>query len=326
MRSSAIGFSVAPQLARLADEIPTGDAWTFEPKLDGLRGICSSGGPVAVQSRNGKALDRWFPEIVEAARGLPPGTVVDGELVATANGAVSFDAVAGRLSGRRTPGASLVVFDLLALGGEDLRHLPFADRRRSLEALRLALPMTTVVQTHDRDVAAEWLGQAWSLGLEGVVAKARALPYRPGERMWLKIKAFENLDVVVGGHTGPPGDPHALLLGAFDGSGRLHAVGSTSSLADPARRALNRALPQLHADHSFTGIQPGQTRWERGRDVVWTPLRPCLVCEVSASRIDGFQMRHAARFVRWRPDKVSAECTTAAIAAVAVSRGATAGA
>jgi ATP-dependent DNA ligase len=127
------------------------------------------------------------------------------------------------------------------------------------------------------------------------------------------------LDLVVGGYVGPPGDPRALLLGAFDDEDSC-CIGATTWLPAGTRRELGRALPRLHAARSVTGIQPGQTRWERGRAVAWTPLRPCLVCEVAVSRIDGFQIRHAARFVRWRPDKDPADCTVAAVAAVAVAR------
>jgi ATP-dependent DNA ligase len=318
--TSSITFPIAPQLARLERVLPTGEPWIYEAKWDGFRGILASPPRRTLQSRNGNDLSRWFPELVDAGTLLPAGTILDGEIVAVRNGGVSFEALQDRLAGRRDDPVSLVAFDLLAVGGEDLRPLPFLDRRRRLEELGLPAPIVLAVQTRDRDVAEMWLAQSWSRGLEGVVAKRASAPYRGGVRGWAKVKAFEAAEVVVGGYTGPPGDPRALLLGVFDRWDRLNYVGTTTWLADRPRRELTMALPHLGGGAGFTGIQPGQTRWERDRDVAWVPLDPRLACEVSVSRLDGFQIRHAARFVRWRPDKEPRDCTVASLARVGASQ------
>lgn len=234
---------------------------------------------------------------------------------------LSFDGLLRRLSGQAGGPVAFIAFDALAVADEDLRDRGLVERRRRLEQLELRTPVVVTIQTDDRGVAESWLRDAWGRGLEGVVAKRAGGSYRGGRRDWLKIKAFESADVVVGGYTGLEGDPRALVLGAYDETGALHCVGTTTWLSDRAREELRRVLPALATSASLTGIRPGQSRWERDRDVVWLPLEPRLVAEVAVGRIDGFQFRHAARFVRWRPDKAPGECTVASVKAVAARAG-----
>jgi ATP-dependent DNA ligase len=168
-----------------------------------------------------------------------------------------------------------------------------------------------MVQTDDVKVAEGWLEHAADLGLEGVVAKKKTEPYRPGKRSWVKVKAFETADLVVGGFTGGPPKPLSLLLGAYDSQGALLYVGRTTGIPAADAALLLRSLGNLAYDaDTFAGwLRPGLSRWDSHRFDEWFPVRPTLVCEVSFSRLDGHFLRHAARFVRWRPDKDPMSCS-----------------
>ena len=301
-------YPVTPQLARLEDRLPKGDGWAYEPKWDGFRCVLfKQGRTVRLQSRNGKDLSRSFPEIARAASALPD-CVLDGELVACRDGRQDFEALLDRLAGQYGEPATLVAFDAMAWDGKDLRGEPFDRRRPVVEALPQSPFLQTTPQTGDRDVAGAWLHESFRLGFEGVVAKKLALPYRPGERCLVKVKHFESVDVVIGGYTGEPGRPRALIVGLYDGGGVLHHVGTTSMLPEPARSA---AAAWTVTRNAFGGLQPGRIRWPSHRFDEWVPVDPVLACEIRFSRLDGMRFRHSVRFVRWRPDLDPAGCTYA---------------
>lgn len=302
-----LSHPLKPQLARLEDRLPKGAGWVFEPKWDGFRCILfKSGREVFLQSRNGKDLSRSFPEVVRAAQHLPD-CVLDGELVAIRNGRQDFESLLGRLAGDGQEEVSLVLFDALWWGEADLRSQPFARRRTVLE--HLASPhLQTTPQTGDRAVAECWLHDSFVLGFEGVVAKKSSLPYQPGERCLVKVKHFESVDVVVGGYTGRPGDLRGLVVGLYDDDGIFHHVGTTS-LVPAAVRATGAALAP--AENTFTGQQPGRSRWPSHRFDEWVPVEATAVCEIEFSRLDGTRFRHSVRFLRWRPDLDPSGCTFA---------------
>lgn len=298
-------YPIQPQLARLQARLPSGPGWVYEPKWDGFRCILFKlGSSIRLQSRNGKDLSRTFPEIVQAARELPD-CVLDGELVAISNGRQDFEALLDRLAGNNGEPVSLVLFDAVAWKA-DLRPLPFADRRSELANLPQSPYLQLTPQTKDVSVAELWLHQSFALGFEGVVAKKLALPYQPGERCLIKVKHFETVDVVVGGYTGEPGDPRALVVGLYDDKEVLHHVGTTSMLTGPPR-ALAATLTR--SENFFTGLQPGRIRWPSHQFDDWVPVEPGKVCEIEFSRLDGMRFRHSVRFVRWRPDLNPSQCT-----------------
>lgn len=297
---------IVPQLCRLQDHLPTQRGWVYEPKWDGFRCLLFKQGPrVRLQSRNGKDLSGSFPEIVRAA-GRLPDCVLDGELVAILGGRQDFDSLLARLAGSRAEEVAMVLFDALAWNGSDLRDLPFAGRRTALERVTACSYLQTTPQTDDPEVAEAWLHNSFSLGFEGVVAKKPHLPYRSGDRCLVKVKHFETADVVVGGYTGAPGEPHGLILGLYDQRGVLHHVGTTSMLSGEMRAAAVALRPSVNR---FDGLQPGRGRWASAQFDEWVPLDPSAVCEIAFNRLDGMKFRHSVRLVRFRPDLEPTECT-----------------
>jgi ATP-dependent DNA ligase len=329
---------VEPMLAKLAHELPEGDGWLFEPKWDGFRAIAfRDGARVYLQSRELKPLDRYFPELAAPLRAaLPERAVVDGEIViATADG-LDFDALQMRLHpaasrvaklAAETP-SSFVAFDLLAVDDQDLRGQPQAERRARLEAA-LAGAGGSIHLTpcsRDRAVAQDWFHRFEGAGLDGVVAKHESATYQPGKRVMIKVKHTRTADCVVGGFrwhkTGPGELVGSLLLGLYDDAGGLHHVGFTSSFTAAVRRRLAQELAPLRenaleghpwrewggaADNSVR--MPGAaSRWSQGKDLSWEPVRIARACEVAYDHLQGDRFRHAATFVRWRPDKSPAEC------------------
>jgi ATP-dependent DNA ligase len=245
-------YPVKPQLARLQERLPSGPGWLYEPKWDGFRCVLfKDGSSIRLQSRNGKDLSRTFPEVVQAVRNLPD-CVLDGELVACRDGRQEFEALLDRLAGSGDDPATLVVFDSLAWGGADVRHLSFVERRAALDDLPQSSYLQLTPQTDDPAVAELWLHQSFKLGFEGVVAKKAALPYQSGERCLIKVKHFETVDVVVGGYTGEPGQPRALVVGLYDSDGVFHHVGTTS----PGHRQLCRVVPHRPGHSSSTAFSP----------------------------------------------------------------------
>lgn len=307
-------------------ELPDPPGWAYEPKWDGFRALAWSGDPPRLDSRNGKPLLRYFPELAPAIGVLPAGTVVDGEVVMVRDGLLSFDVLQNRIHpaesrihrlAAETP-AQLVAFDLLALEGEDLRTLPFRDRRARLESLvadlGLGPPWHLTPSTHDVETARRWFVDFEAAGCDGIVAKALDRPYIEGKREMVKVKHRRTVDVVIGGYRiQAEGDKvGSLLLGLYDEHGALHFIGHSSSFSDTEARAFLPHLEALRSEESFgaDARRPGaESRWTGDRDLAWVPLRPELVAEVSYDQLTGGRFRHATRLERWRPDKEPRDCT-----------------
>lgn len=313
---------VTPMLSVPREDIPEGPGWRYEPKWDGFRAIVfRDGDSIRIISRNGQPLERYFPELVDFLRPtLPAECVVDGEIVIAGEQALDFDALMQRIHpaasrikklSAETP-ASFVAFDLLALGPRDLRPRPFVERRAALEeALRPDSHVHLTPQTDDVEVARRWFVRFEGAGLDGIVAKRAEQPYVEGERVMVKVKHERTADCVVGGYRlHKNGGVGSLLLGLYR-DGVLEYVGHTSSFTAKQRRELLGQLEPLEGGHSFgEGRTPGgPSRWSSGRDMAWTPVEPKLVCEVKFDHLQGDRFRHAARFLRWRPDKKPEECT-----------------
>jgi ATP-dependent DNA ligase len=333
----AIAPPVEPMLAKLADTLPSGEGFLFEPKWDGFRAIVfRSTSDVYIQSRDLRPLDRYFPELHDLfMRALPDGCVIDGEIVIATSKGLDFDRLQLRLHpaasrvaklASETP-ASFVGFDLLAGHGRDLRSAGQNERREQLEKLLagVAPPIHLTPMTRDRKVAAEWLSRFEGAGLDGVIAKPEHGHYEPGKRAMIKVKHARTAECVVAGfrwHKNGEGIVGSLLLGLYDGRGRLQHVGVTSSFTMEKRRQLAQELAPLRTDalvnhpwrewatgvHEMTRMPGGQSRWSAGKDLSWEPLRIERVCEVKYDHLQGDRFRHAAVFQRWRPDKLPADC------------------
>jgi ATP-dependent DNA ligase len=300
---------VKPQLARSRKELPEGEDWAYEPKYDGFRAIAFvDGDEVELQSRGGKPLTRYFPELR-----FPPGRyVIDGEIVIRdPGGGEDFDALSQRIHpaasriamlAEQTP-ATFIAFDLLAREDERLLELPFADRRAALEAL-VDDPVELAPATRARDEAEPWLRDA-----EGVIAKLLDAPYRPGERTaMVKVKRVRTIDcVVVGWRPGKePDTVGSLILGLYDDDGQLHVVGHTSSLSAKRKRELVGELSPYETGQRGSG---DVSRWTAGRELEWVELRPELVVEISFDHTSGGRIRHGSRLLRWRDDKAPRDCS-----------------
>ena len=327
---------IEPMLARLADALPVEGAYLYEPKWDGFRALVfRSADDVYIQSRDLKPLDRYFPELHDALLGrLPPGCVLDGEIVIASSRGLDFDALQMRLHPAASRVAKLakeqpsgfVAFDLLAADGEDLRGQPQRARRARLEQLLagVAPPLYLTPMTRDRTVAVEWLDKFEGAGLDGVIAKPEDSAYEPGKRSMIKIKHARTADCVVAGfrwHKSGRDRVGSLLLGLYDDGGRLHHVGVTSSFTMAMRAELVAELAPLRTDaldgHPWrewaaagdgTRMPGGHSRWSAGKDLSWEPLRIERVCEVKYDHLQGDRFRHAAVFQRWRPDKPPSAC------------------
>ena len=318
---------LAPMEARSVDAIPEGPEWQYEPKWDGFRCLVfRDGEQVTLQSKAGKPLTRYFPDVVEAVSALNAERfVLDGEIVVPRGSAFSFDDLLQRIHpaksciaklARETP-ALLIVFDLLTdERDKPLRKLPLSERRPKLEAfakkylrgksIRLS-PSTTKLSD-----AKGWLKRVGAT-LDGIIAKRRDVPYAAGTRdAMLKIKNYRSADCVVGGFRYGTNSKLAgsLLLGLYDDDGLLHHVGFTSSIARADKPALTEKLEKLRGGSGFTGNAPGgPSRWSTERSAEWVPLKPKLVVEVSYDHFSGERFRHGTRLTRWRPDKASRQCT-----------------
>jgi ATP-dependent DNA ligase len=304
---------VQPQLARSAKELPEGDGWRFEPKWDGFRTIVfRDGGDVQLQSRNGRPMNRYFPEVVEQVLELPEERLVlDGEVIVVVDGVQEFDLLSQRIHPaasrverlREETPASYVAFDLLAAGDETLLELPYDERRERLAAV-VAAPVELTPCTDDRDAAQAWFGPR----SEGVIAKQGAAPYRPGERTGMvKVKRVRTADAVVAAFRfgKEPGTVGSLILGMYDDYGELHIVGHTSGFRAREKRELLELL-EPHRTYERGSGEP--SRWKSEEELVWEGLRPELVCEVAFDHITGSRIRHGAKFLRWREDKPPQEC------------------
>ena len=298
---------VMPQLARPRASLPEGDGWAYEPKWDGFRALAFvDGGEAYLQSRNGKPLGRYFPELE-----FPDGRyVVDGEIVIFGEGGrQEFELLGQRIHpaasrvamlAEKTP-SKFIAFDLLARDDKTLFDLTFAERRAQLEEI-VAAPMDLTPWTNDVDEATPWLHSA-----EGVVAKELHAPYRPGERTGMvKIKRVRTIDaVVMGWRPGKEeGTVGSLILGLYTDDG-LHEVGHTSGFRAAEKRELPARLAQYETGRRGMG-EP--SRWANERELEWIELRPELVVEVMFDHTSNGRIRHGAKIARWREDKPPQEC------------------
>ena len=326
-------------LARAAHTLPTSEGMVYEPKWDGFRGIVfRDGDELELGSRNERPLTRYFPELAPPLRAqLPPRCVLDGEIViATATG-LDFEALLQRIHpaesrirtlAARTP-ASYVAFDLLALGDDDLRRRPFAERRRILEEVLSSAepPLHLTPATTDPAVAEEWFRRFEGAGLDGVVAKPADLAYLEDQRVMTKVKHERTADCVVAGFRWhKQSGVGSLLLGLYDDAGHLHHVGVAASFSARRRQELvdelagyrEEALPghpweawaeAAGPDGGDRRMPGGASRWNAGQGRAWEPLRPELVAEVAFDHLQGDRFRHATQFRRWRPDRDPSSCT-----------------
>jgi ATP-dependent DNA ligase len=318
----------SPMEALSVDAIPVGKEWQYEPKWDGFRALAfRDGDKIEIQSKSGRLMTRYFPELVAALGALKAREfVLDGELVVPAGSAFSFDALLQRIH----PAASrvrrlaaetpvlFIVFDLLVdADGRALTGKPLSERRRELESfykkycrgsplLRLSSATTRLAD------AERWLKRVGAT-LDGVIAKRRDLPYSSGDRSGMqKIKNYRSADCVVGGFRYNEGSPliGSLLLGLYGEDGLLHHVGFTSTIKREDKPALTKKLKVLIAPPGFTGNAPGgPSRWSTERSGEWQPLKPKLVVEVCYDHFSGGRFRHGTRLIRWRPDKAPRQCT-----------------
>ena len=325
-------------LAKVADELPSGEGFLFEPKWDGFRAIVfRRGNEVIIQSRDLRPLDRYFPELAKAlGEILPRGCVIDGEIVVATGSGLDFDALQQRLHpaasrvarlAQETP-ASFIAFDLIAAGGKSVMALPQSERRARLEQLLGSVrpPVHVTPVTQDRATAQDWLVRFEGAGLDGVMAKPADAPYQPGKRAMFKIKHVRSADCVVAGFRWYKETRDAvgsLLLGLYNDTGVLQHVGVTSAFTMEMRRQLADELEHLRknameghpwkdwatASASDADRMPGaKSRWSGGKDLSWEAVRPERVCEVKYDHLQGDRFRHATQFLRWREDKQPQDC------------------
>ena len=317
--------------ARSVDAVPTGEQWQYEPKWDGFRCLLvRDSDKVDLYSKSGQKLDRYFPELVDAALSLPEKSVaLDGEIVVPLDGQFSFDDLLQRIHpaasrvkklAAATP-ALFLAFDLLAMGRSDLSKQPLAKRRPLLEKfaarafaksrlLRLS-PATLKLKDAQRWLASEGGGS------DGLIAKRLDMPYQAGNREGMqKIKRLRTADCVIGGFRYGE-KPQAgrkvvgsLLLGLYDNDGLLHHIGFSSGIKAKDRPALTEKLEAVRQARSFTGKAPGgPSRWSTKRSSEWQAVKPKYVVEVSYDHFTGGRFRHGTSILRWRPDKKPTQCT-----------------
>ena len=313
-----------PMEAVSVDSIPEGDNWQYEPKWDGFRCLAfKDGNNVVLQSKSEKMLTTSFPEIVEALRKIDrENFVLDGELVVSVKGTVSFDHLSMRLTqsaarARKLASeypAGLFLFDLLADEDGLMVSRPLSERRERLDIFaEKFLGNNAKVQlspvTRDIAVARKWFELVGD-SLDGIVAKRVDLPYHSGlSRGMQKIKKVRTVDCVVGGVIVKNGAVSHLLLGLYDSQGLLHFVGS-APLRQLDGKKLARGLDDLIEAPGFTGKKPGEVGTQFGRRTSeWKPLKPELVAEVRFDHFTGDRFRHGAKFVRWRPEKEPGACS-----------------
>lgn len=332
---------IQPMLSKAASSLPEGDGWIFEPKWDGFRALVfKDGDELFIQSRDLNPLGRYFPELEASLRAnLPARCVLDGEIVIATDDKLDFEALLLRIHpaasrvkmlAEQSP-SSYVAWDLLVEGDDDLCALGQAQRRERLDkALANAKPPIFISPfTRDRALAADWFDRFEGAGLDGVMAKPEDLVYTPGKRIMLKVKHQRTVDCAVAGFrwykNGKDKLIGSLLLGLYSSDGKLQNVGVTSAFTQQKRAELVEFLAPYREggnenhpwrewaewqDKEHDQRLPGATsRWNRGKDLSWVPLKLGLVCEVSFDHLQGSRFRHAAKFKRWRPDKPPEACT-----------------
>jgi ATP-dependent DNA ligase len=322
----------APMEAEPARNLPMGPRWQYEPKWDGFRCLAfRNGSRVDLESKSGKPLTRYFPELVSSLTALRASRfVLDGEIVIPIDGNLSFDDLLMRIHpaasrveklSKETP-CLFIVFDLLVdAAGKQLTQLPLRERREALEifarkVMRGSNTLRLSPVTSDIAVARKWFQM--SVSLDGIVAKRNDLPYQSGKRTGMqKIKKQRTADCVVGGfrYLEKKHLVGSLLLGLYDDQGKLNHVGFTSSIHDDERAALTKKLERLSKPPGFTGRAPGGlSRWSTKRSAEWEPLRPELVVEVEFDHFTGGRFRHGTKLLRWRPDKDPTACSVKQVA------------
>jgi ATP-dependent DNA ligase len=345
---------IEPMLARLVEDLPVG--WWYEPKWDGFRALVfRDGDGVRIESRNGRPMTRYFPEVVKAIKStLPEQCVVDAEIVVASpdDGKLDFFSLQQRLHpaasrvdllAARTP-ATLIAFDLLALGDEDLRSVPFRERRRRLESLIEGATNSVFLTplTYEVAVARDWFVAFQGAGVDGIIAKHPDSTYQPGKRIMAKLKHVRTADCVVVGYRtyksnrdavgslllavyaddGEPGEEWEAMLGG------LIPIGVAASFPAARRKELFVELAPYvieMAEHPWAAAEeeaaayPG-SRWNPDKDLSFTPLRPELVAEVRFNQLDGGRLRHPAQFLRWRPDRDPRSCRFEQLEAVSSLR------
>ncbi len=329
---------VSPMLAKPVPEMPSG--CSYEPKWDGFRSIVfRDGDEIEIGSRNERPMTRYFPELVTAfLNELPDRCVIDGEIILVREGRLDFEALQLRLHpaasrvnllAEQTP-AAFVAFDLLAHGDEDLMALPFSYRRALLEdVLRHAKgPVFVTPATTDTAVARDWFTELEGAGLDGIIAKPLDGVYVPDKRVMFKVKHQRTADCVVAGYRVHKADPEAigsLLLGLYTDDATLHSIGVIGAFPMAERKRLYVDLQELVTtfdqhpwnwealaqtlDIKDTKQYQGGSRWNAGKDLSFTPLRPERVVEVRYDYMEGNRFRHTAQFARWRPDRAPRSCT-----------------
>jgi ATP-dependent DNA ligase len=317
-----------PMEALSVDKIPIGTEWQYEPKWDGFRSVAfRDGNSIQLQSKSGRDLTRYFPELVEALRQIKANKfVLDGEIVVPIDGSFSFDALLQRIHPAesrirslmaQTP-AMLILFDLLVdVDGNSLLMCPLKERRNALEGFfskycRARRDIRLSPATSDLKQAKRWLNRVGG-ALDGIIAKRLDLDYQSGERTGMqKVKNFRSADCVVGGFRYGTASKlvGSLLLGLYDDEGLLHHVGFTSTIRREDKASVTRKLTKLVAEPGFTGNAPGgPSRWSTKRTTEWKPVRPRLVVEVCYDHFTGNRFRHGTTLLRWRPDKDPRQCT-----------------
>jgi ATP-dependent DNA ligase len=337
-------------LSKRIPELPSGGGFIFEPKWDGFRALVfRDGDEVLLQSRDGKSLNRYFPELLDPIRAqLPTRCVLDGEIVLAKDGGLDFEALQLRihpaasrvkLLAREIP-ASIVFFDLLCEGDRDLRRESLEHRRRELESIlaQVTPPLHVAPATREHAIAADWFSRFEGAGLDGVMAKPLAGIYESDKRAMFKVKHERDCDCVVAGFRWHKGSHStaigSLLLGLFDDAGALQHVGVCASFTQEKRRQLAEFLAPYRrdalvnhpwkewAEHEAASAESGhrmpggQSRWSQGKDLSWEPLRPELVVEVAYEHMQGARFRHMSQFRRWRGDKDPRDCTYAQLEVV----------
>ncbi|HEY7198330.1 MAG TPA: ATP-dependent DNA ligase [Gaiellaceae bacterium] len=306
-----------PMEAELVSELPEGEGWQFEPKWDGFRGVLENlGGGVRLWSRNGRPLLRYFPELEEVGKRMPPDSALDGEIVIETAGALDFDKLQMRLHpaesrvrklSQEIP-ASFVVFDMLLWKGEPVYEQPFEKRRRRVEKLRFDVSPAT----RDPEQGQAWVDRLEVAGFDGVIAKRLDLPYLPGSREAVrKVKREQTADCVVVGlrWKARPSTIATMLLGLYDRK-KVRYVGSAAVGARRHDEVAERLLPLLEDAPDRRFSEPN--RWGTG-DLEESAIRPEVVVEVRYDKWQGSRFRHGTRFLRWRPDKDPEQCTVSQV-------------
>jgi ATP-dependent DNA ligase len=325
--------TLLPMEAQLVAEIPTGKEWQYEPKWDGFRCLAfGKNGKIKLQSKSGKPLDRYFPELVAALKKLSAKNfILDGEIVIPVSHGVDFDQLLQRIHPAESRvrklaaehPAHFMIFDLLLNEKAiSLIQTPLKERRPSLEAfsqkfLKRAELLHLSPATVELKQAEKWLKKRETF-LDGIIAKRIDLPYAPGERTAMqKYKKIRTADCVVGGFrysSKSKSEVGSLLLGLYK-NGLLNHVGFTSGIKAEDRKTLVKKLTPLIEPPGFTGQKPGgPSRWSTARSEEWQPLKPKLVVEVSFDHVTQGRFRHGTQLIRWRPDKAPAQCTSEQLA------------